>query len=312
MLAIANAIVPVFLVILIGALARRYVIRDEAQWAGIERASYHLLFPALLVATLAKADLGKVAAGAAGLTLQMCVVGLGILLIALRRPVSGWLALDGPGFTSLVQGACRWNTAVALSIAGALFGEPGVTVAAVAAIAIIAPLNVLSVWVLARHGANQSRPDWLSVLRLLAINPFIWSTALGIMLNLTGLPVPTILMSVADILGRAALGTGLLIVGAGLQLAQLARPRRATLAATALRLLLLPGAVILIGPFVGLTGAALASAAICAGVPTASAGYVLARQMGGDAPLVAEILTIQTVAALGTLPLMIAVAGLAG
>jgi predicted permease len=41
-------------------------------------------------------------------------------------------------------------------------------------------------------------------------------------------------------------------------------------------------------------------------VPTASASYVLARQLGGNAPLMAEILTLQTLLALATMPLMMA------
>lgn len=52
-------------------------------------------------------------------------------------------------------------------------------------------------------------------------------------------------------------------------------------------------------------GVPLAVAIICAAVPTASFSYVLARKLGGDAPLMARILTIQIIAAALTLPLMI-------
>jgi hypothetical protein len=41
--------------------------------------------------------------------------------------------------------------------------------------------------------------------------------------------------------------------------------------------------------------------------PTASASYTLARQMGGDAPLMAAITTIQTALAFLTLPLSLLV-----
>jgi predicted permease len=44
-------------------------------------------------------------------------------------------------------------------------------------------------------------------------------------------------------------------------------------------------------------------------VPSASNAYVLARQMGGDAPLLAQILALQTVVAVFTMPLFIALAG---
>ncbi|MNI86306.1 hypothetical protein D3C73_1433920 [compost metagenome] len=40
-------------------------------------------------------------------------------------------------------------------------------------------------------------------------------------------------------------------------------------------------------------------------LPTASSSYVMARQMGGNAPLMATIIALQTVAAAVTLPLML-------
>ena len=44
---------------------------------------------------------------------------------------------------------------------------------------------------------------------------------------------------------------------------------------------------------------------VAASVPSASAAYVLARQMGGNAPLMAEILTLQTLLALVSMPILI-------
>ena len=39
-----------------------------------------------------------------------------------------------------------------------------------------------------------------------------------------------------------------------------------------------------------------------AALPGASTAYILARQLGGDAPLIAAIVTVETAAALATLP----------
>jgi predicted permease len=48
--------------------------------------------------------------------------------------------------------------------------------------------------------------------------------------------------------------------------------------------------------------------AICAAVPTSPSAYVMARQMGGDAPLLAQIITLQTILAAVTMPIAIALA----
>jgi len=44
-----------------------------------------------------------------------------------------------------------------------------------------------------------------------------------------------------------------------------------------------------------------------AALPTATSSYILARQLGGDAPLMAAIVSGQTLLAVATIPLILAV-----
>jgi predicted permease len=55
----------------------------------------------------------------------------------------------------------------------------------------------------------------------------------------------------------------------------------------------------------GVDGLAWTVAMIFAGLPAATSSYILARQLGGAPGLVANILTLQTLAAALTLPLLI-------
>jgi predicted permease len=55
----------------------------------------------------------------------------------------------------------------------------------------------------------------------------------------------------------------------------------------------------------GIQGLPLTVAVLAGAVPTASSSYVLARQMGGDAPLMANLITVQVIVSVVTLPLMI-------
>jgi predicted permease len=84
------------------------------------------------------------------------------------------------------------------------------------------------------------------------------------------------------------------------------RPEAPAVLACALKLVVMPIIAVSLGLAFGLSGANLAIVACCASVPTASSAYVLARQMGGNAPLVAEILTLQTALAVITMPIAIA------
>jgi predicted permease len=168
-------------------------------------------------------------------------------------------------------------------------------------------LNVVNVLVLARYAAERT-PDGRTMLVQVLRNPLIWSCIAGMALNFSGLPLPRIAVTFGEILGRGSLAIGLLVVGAGIVLEELHKPSAAVALAGVLKLFLMPLLAVSIGYGVGLTGAALAIVAIASSVPSAPGSYVLARQMGGDAPLLARILTVQTVAALATIPLALAAA----
>src|SRR5262245_35765132 len=224
MLPVIAALVPLFLVIATGYLIRVTCIVAEEQWRGFERLTYFVLFPAIIIETLVKADLSAVPVLGFGGALIGAIVSNAIIVLALRRPLERTIALDGPSFTSLFQGSTRWNTFVALAVAGALYGNEGLTLMAIAVAAMTPLLNVMAVLALTRYAAGAVLSPG-NALPTLVRNPFIWSCAVGIALNALALPIPKIAMDYADILGRAALGAGLLVVGSGLDLSQLARPK---------------------------------------------------------------------------------------
>jgi predicted permease len=301
-----GALVALFLVIVAGHLARRILLPDPGVWNAGEKISYYLLVPALLIETLAKAKLSSVPVGAIATALLAANLSMATLLLLIRKPIETRFQIHGPAFTSIFQGSTRWNAFVALAMAGNLYGEAGVTLASVAMAVLIPVLNVQSVWVLRRYGSGQGG----SLLRGLATNPFIIGITVGLLLNFTGLAPPQPVMSALNMVGSGALGLGLLLVGAGLRLEDLGRPNLALMLGLGLRLIVQPAIGGVAALALGLSGPAVAVVVICLAVPTASACYVLARQMGGDAPLMAAILTAQTLVSFLTLPALFVIFGL--
>src|SRR5688572_14526884 len=207
------SLLPVFLLILAGSFLRRFVIRGDRLWTIAEKLVYYVLFPALLIETLARADLSRVPAAGVGSVLALAVLLMLGLCLALRGLLVRTLQVDGPAFTSLVQGATRWNTTLALAVVAELYGVEGLAIATVAAVAMIPLLNATNVWVLA-HYADPQRTSWARVALAIAQNPFIWSCIIGYALNLTHPPVPAAIYDFARTLSRATLPLGLLLVGA--------------------------------------------------------------------------------------------------
>ncbi|PLX36818.1 MAG: AEC family transporter [Hyphomicrobiales bacterium] len=306
MLAAFDALLPVLLVIAVGAVLRSRALLTPDQWIGFEKIAYYVLFPAIIIHTLSTTDFGSVPAFPLGLTLFLAILTMAVIVLALHRLIVGPLGLTDAAFTSVFQGSMRWNTPVGIAMAGALYGRPGVALIAVAIIAMIPTLNVLCVGALVRYGNAERLPFKAIVLDLIR-NPFIWSCAVGIAINLSGLTPPKQVLGALELMGRSALAAGLLAVGAGLRLSTLARPKPAHLLSSALRLTGMPLLAAGFGAIFGLEPMALGVAIVAMSVPTSTGAYLLARQMGGDHELMAEIITLQSIVAIVTMPVAIAV-----
>jgi predicted permease len=301
------ALAPVFLLIVIGFGLRRSLMRLETQWHGLERLTYYVLFPALLLQSLVKADLSTVPVAGVGGALFLAMLAMSLLCLALR-PLLARSGVDGPAFSSIFQGATRWQTYVALSVSGSLFGAGGLAVASVAMIAIIPMVNVFSVAVLA-HYASATRRSTGEIVATVVRNPLIWACVVGLALNVLRVPLPKVWHNAADALGQASLPIGLLVTGAGLHFEGLRRAGPSAALGVLLKLVLMPILAIGLATWFGVTGPNLVVVAICAAVPTSPSAYVLAKQMGGDAPLLAQIISLQTVLAALTMPVFIAFVG---
>ncbi|WP_207479992.1 AEC family transporter [Arenibaculum pallidiluteum] len=303
--AVLLALAPVVLLIGLGLVLRRRGFLADAFWPQAERLCYFVLLPSLFVHGLATADLAGVPVAELAAVLVTATVAAAAAAVALRPLV----ATDGPAFTSVFQGGVRFNNYVGVALAAALFGGQGVALAAVSNAAIVPTVNILCVLVFARFGT--ARPTLLGVLRQLAMNPLVLACALGIALQATGLGLPPGIEGWLRTLGQASLPLGLLCVGAALDLRS-ARPwLRPILGASAIKFAVLPLLTVAASAAAGLHGPAAATALLFQALPTASSSYIMARQLGGDAPLMAGITAAQTVMAAAVIPLVMVLGALA-
>lgn len=303
MLAVVAAILPVFLLVFLGYALRARGFLTEGFWQPAERLTYFVLFPTLIVTTLAKADL----AGLTVLPMAGALIAALLIMAALLLVVRPWLGVDGPGFTSVVQGAVRMNTYVCLAIAATLWESAGLTLAAIAVAVIVPTVNVISVAMLARYGSTAV-PSAAGVAARIARNPLILGCVVGIALNAGGFALPPVLGPMLEILGRAALPIGLLAVGGGLDFGAVRANAGIVGTATGLKLLIMPAMTAATLWAFGVEGVTAAVALLFNASPTATSSYILARQLGGDARLMAGIFTLQTAASMVTLPAVLTLA----
>ena len=306
--AIAAALGPVFAVIVMGYALKRWSIMrgpfGARFWPAAENMTYFVLLPSLLFLSLARADLGAVAVAPLVASLSGTILIVAGLVLAARP----WLKLSGPAFSSVMQSAIRPNTYVGVAPVFALWGEDGLALLAVGIVSVIPLVNLLSVIAVSRFATAQTQPGPWAMLGLIARNPLIIACLLGVSASLIELPLPQTVQTILQGLGTAAMPIGLLTVGAALDLAAVRGSIPLIVLTSAIKLLLFPAITALIGVPLGLSGTAMSVALFYGGLPISASAYVLARQLGGDAPLLAGVLTATTLAAFLTLPVIILVA----
>lgn len=214
----------------------------------------------------------------------------------------GWFLgrkIQAPQASSLMQGSARFNTFIGLAIAEAVYGTKGLQLAVLGSALLVPIVNVTVVSLMARQLGSSGK----SILIELVKNPLILSICAGVLFNLTGLNEVAVLHEIARILGNAALPIMLLSVGANLKLRGLSGSRKIIGFSMIGKFLINPIAVIFAALVLNTEPLFIQVALIFAALPTGVASYTLAREMQGDAPLMAAIITIQTLLSFIILPL---------
>lgn len=291
------ALWPLFALILGGYILRRSGFPSAAFWSGAERLNYFILFPALLFNSLATAPLDNPALTRVALCVGV-VLGGGWIGLLLARRFHGWPAAR---FGVFVQSTLRFNTYIGLATVGALFGEAGLTLMALL-LAISVPLvNVLSVHALTANSGMSPCAVLVSLLK----NPLILACLLGILFNGAGLPLGGGLDNLLGLLATASLPLGLLCVGAALQPRELSSHRRTLMVSTLVRLVLMPLFAWLVVRLLAMPVMETAILVLFFALPCAPTAYVLARELRGDAELMAGAITLQTLLAMLSLPILL-------
>lgn len=291
------ALLPVILIVALGQLlSTRRWIAPEA-FRSIDRLSFLVLLPALIVRALANAEFDT-----APWQMVVTLIAAQCLMGVIGLAAYGWPGISRPAIGTIIQSNVRWNTIIALSLGAALFGDEGVALVGLAAAVMIPAANVLSVYALTAHA---ERPPGVKPRPFLAMtrNPLVIACLIGITLAALHIEIPVAIDETLRILASAAIATGLLSAGAGVDLKALGRAGLRTFVWSLIRLIGMPAIVLAIGLMIGLSGLPLAIALLCAATSTAPNSYVLARELGGDTTLAANLIAVQTVLAAITLPL---------
>jgi malonate transporter and related proteins len=305
---IFSSILPIFLLIVAGFVIKWTKVVEEPGWRGLDQLSFFLLYPVLLFVSIIKADFSTIA-----IFDILAVISGSWLIVGLALAVCGPLLVrtklvEASQYSSVFQTTIRWNGFIALAIAERLFGAGSMAVIALVMAGLVLPVNLAAIYVVTTH-ATGTKQNMVAVLKRMATNPIVLGCIAALAWRATGLTMFEPFMTTLDLISRGALAMGLFGIGAGLSASALLKFDTAHLLPVVLKLFVMPlvayGAV----TFSGLGTNLLPTIILCCAVPTAMNGYVVARQLGGDAPLYAAIVTSQTLLSFFTIPFWLLITG---
>jgi predicted permease len=199
-----------------------------------------------------------------------------------------------------VQGVFRSNMAIiGLATVANAYGERGLSIGAVYMGVVTILFNILAVITLSR--VSKSVDDtWSSrsimVVKKLLTNPLILALVSAFVYKALPLPPITgVIHTTGDLLAAVALPLALICAGASIDMKSMLHPSGLSMQASIGRIVIAPIVAIAIGLAFGLSNVHMGVLFLMVASPTAAASYVMAKAMGGNDILAANILAFTTV-----------------
>lgn len=213
----------------------------------------------------------------------------------------------------IIQGSFRANTGIiGIAYVANAYGERGIALAALYVAITTFIYNVQAVICLTPKGADSGTSAGKIMLTTLTKNPLIIAILLGLLVYLLSIPVPTIVVDAGNYFATMTLPLALLCTGGSLDLSSMKKEQAPTWIASGYKLVLAPLAVTLAAYLAGFRGLELGILFFMNASPVAAASYVMARSMGGNSILAANIIALTTVLSTITCTLGILVLSLYG
>jgi hypothetical protein len=297
---IISALIPIFSLILIGYFFKRIKFPSNDFWSSADKLTYYILMPSLLVYKLSTANLENLDALDFLFTGNITILVVLLLCILINIKLN----TSGASFSSVVQGAVRFNTYVFLALVSSVYGDEGLALGALLITFAIPLINIIAITIFAVY-VNDKKATFFGLIKSIVANPLILACVIGGSINYFDITMPVIAENTFKILSSAALPMGLLSVGFSLELKAIKNAKLDLFVALFLKLFVMPVIMFLIGSYFALDTLLLSIVVIFASMPTAPSSFVLARQLGGDVKLMAAIITLQTIVSMVTISFLL-------
>lgn len=282
-----NAVVPIFLIMAVGYIAKCAGFIKEDHVFLINRVLFHVFTPAMCFYNIYSSDLSQ---GIRPVYVAFLVIAI-LVEYALCLTYGTIFVPDIRHRGVVIQGLYRSNFLfVGLPLAASLLGEENMGVVAISS-AILAPMfNILAVITLESY--NGKKPNAKKLVLEILKNPLIIGSVLGILTVAMGIHLPTAVESAVKDMAKATSPMLLFLLGAFFRFSGSKGHRAELIAACFGRLIVIPGLGLCAAALLGFRGEEYVTLMVVFASSTAIASFTMAQQMGGDADLAGDIVVM--------------------
>lgn len=298
-----NAVLPIFIVVMIGVALKRFSSLPEGFYSGSEKFVFKVGLPCMLFLDVATSSAQTLSQQIPLVVFCLLATVVICVLLCIIIPV---FVKDKARAGATVQGIFRSNVAImGIPLAMSIFGDAcGASIAALVPFVIIT-FNVLAVLVLTLFSPKEKRKSFGDTLRSIGLgivkNPLIIGIVLGLPFMFFDIQLPSVAHSVLDGLAGTVTALSLISIGAGFSLSHVRAGAANAVIAALGKTVIVPAATVCAGALLGFRSIDLGLILVVFGSPTAVSSYIMAKNMESDHALAAEILLFSTLFSLFTM-----------
>jgi predicted permease len=298
-----NAIIPIFLMIVLGYVAKMLGFIGTTFVNQASRFVFRISLPAMIFSKIASIDLSANFDSSQIHLMIFCAVTIFIGYIiaklvghaVIKKPFNERGYITG----TFIQGAFRSNyLIVGYPVLLNLFGDAIVLNMALVTIIFILLVNTLAVIALTPPNQQTGLEKYKGMAMNLIKNPLIIAISLGFISALIGFDFhkdyPQFLVSFINMTGNLATPLGLLAIGAFFHFDGFKETLHYTLVASGVKLIILPIMMTVLAYVVGLEPMNVVLVGILFGGPTAVSSFSMSSEMEGDATLAGNIIIVSS------------------
>ena len=286
-----NAVIPIFLLMLLGFLLRLRKFVDEPFVEGSTKVIFNIAIPCMIVENILSAGI----VGAFDLTLAAIVVLGSLFITGVLWLVVPKFIKEPASYTAFIQCCFRGNYVLmgfplALSIAGvAALGKTA------ALLSIMVPFyNILSILILSQSDRGTNKLSWTKMLQRIITNPLIIAVVVAITLSLLEVQLPVLVWEPISLLSQMAGPLALFTLGSSINLKTDTNRLKPALVISVIRLVVFPVVFLGVGLLLGLRGVDLAVLLALSCGPVGVTCFPMAHQMGADHKLSSMSIIVST------------------